>query len=494
MPGDLITKICGKSVDGRVLRPIKYSIEYENGNVYNYFRERACEPYRWCLRDEQPIGIGPYGYEPIWTYWLGSLQSGYDELVEDWNSQTITFEEYAEEQGYPLSNTLERVNKLATVIQRFLRGRYFRNNLHPSPVKNYTWSTGWNSSLKCYTTEETQIRPGDCYVVATDGNRWRQYFRKVRVINKVWKRCHGWFITVRYDNGEIQTMRKFPFTHILNLARDTLERSRNYAIDTKIALEKNEIYELVVNDHTDSDEPRRELVKIVDILDFRGKAIVIQFFDGTFKVYHESKFRRLLQKSFTALQARPELRYVSSANEYLVGTNVLITGKLENHVAAFNHVWTGTVTKVLPDKKREVVFHDGDTVVYKLHDLQFRVIKARNYMRMHPFICGTILHGIHPYQPGIEVEILFDKGSRSEKIYRGLITECKYEKKHGSKSVCHETKAAAHSSKIMTYCVVYEDGDTRWYSAEKLDKLREDTSHNRIRHTVYGRYGQLGST
>ena len=496
MPGDLITKIVQlqPADDARVLRPIPFNIEYETDYVLKTRRERSQQPHSWCLRDEQPIGIDQYGYTRIWTYWLASLQSSYDQADMDGTlAPNTTLEEYAEQQGYPLSNTFERINKIAIVIQRFLRGRYFRNNLYPTEVKNYYTSSYWDTTSKCYATEETSILPGDRFVVATPGNPWCEYFRKVRVINKVWRPLngsttfHAWFITFRYDNGEIYTMRKSPFTHMLRLACGTQEQTRKYAVDTLIPLKKNEIYEIVQNmhfvwPHMPSAPPkgppeRRELVKIVDILDFRGKRIVIQFFDGTFKVYEEKKFRRLLMRSFCRLQARPELRYVSPANEYLPGTKVLIKGNLQNRVAASNHVWAGTVTKVLPDKKREVLFDDGDIVVYTLRDLQLRVITARNYMRMHPFICGTILHGTHPYQPGVEVKILFDKDRTTEKVYRGLITDCEYKKRHGSKSVCLETKATAHSSKIMLYRVVYEDGDTRWYSSEQLDKLREDTIH-----------------
>jgi hypothetical protein len=140
-----------------------------------------------------------------------------------------------------------------------------------------------------------------------------------------------------------------------------------------------------------------------------------------------------------------------------------------------NHIWAGTVSKILPDNQREVVFLDKETVVYCLSDLQLRVIRARNYLRKHPFDDETILHGAHPYQPGVEVRILFDKGLPSEKVYRGIITDCCYKKRFGSKAVCHDTKATALRSRIMYYKVVYEDGDTRWYTAEKLDRLRNKT-------------------
>ena len=103
MPGDLITKIVKLQPDddARVLRPIRFNIEYETGYIQKTRRERAQQPYSWCLRDERPIGIGQYGYTHIWTYWLASLQSSYDRADMDGTlAPNISLEEYAEQQDF----------------------------------------------------------------------------------------------------------------------------------------------------------------------------------------------------------------------------------------------------------------------------------------------------------------------------------------------------------------------------------------------------------
>ena len=488
MPGDLITKIVSSyHQDSFQLRSIPLRIQYTTGYITDIHPERVYQQNTWCLRDEQPYTIGPDGYLEHWTWWFAEIYSKFEMYRLQFPS--ITFEEYAAHKGYAINNTKKRLDKAATEIQRMLRGHYFHKNL--LPIKIRTYFHGGSS-----------IMPGDRFVVATNTDSQIEYHRKVRVINKVFApwglaRYKRWTITIRYDNGEIQTLVEDEFKYFLRRASESQQRTRDYAIDNNLPLKKHQIHEIVLNVRYHRElmygtrgyvisEEKRELVRIVDILEFRGKRIVVQFFSGIFKVYGEKEFRSLLLKSLTALEQRPGLRFVCPTVEYTVGTNVLIKTDIKKKELVPSQIWAGTVTKILPGNHREVMFPDGDMLVYRLTDLQFRVLQARNYMRKNPYICENYkaLHGTHPYQPGVEIIVLFDRGLSTEKVYRGLIVDTSYQKKFGPKSLCLESQRTAVKSCIMNYRVIFEDGDVRWYTASTLAKLR----HQATPYAASGRY------